>query len=147
MCTIHRPHLIRKRHNTCKPSFVSEVNSPGHQMRSYLDKSVTSCWLLVMLTGLWNLFQNDKYNPHQCLLLKCLILSVLDCNYVQLKYCILNMQYKEYVKLVAAGNCQTDKWMIGNWRHCQWLDWNGLVKRLYSLHFILKYLVMAICAL
>jgi len=83
-------------------------------MRLYWDKNVTSCWLLVMLIGLWNVFQNDKYSQHQCLLLKCLILSVLDCNYVHLKYCILNMQYKQYAKLVAAGICQTDKWMIGN---------------------------------
>jgi len=52
--------------------------------------------------------------------------------------CILNIQYKKYVKRVAAGNCQTNKWMIGNWRQCQWLDWNGLVKRLYSLLVLLK---------
>jgi len=40
---------------------------------------------------------------------------------------------QKYVTRVAAGNCQRDKWMIGNWRQCQWLDCNGLVKRLYSL--------------
>jgi len=32
----------------------------------------------------------------------------------QLKHYILNTQCKKYVKRVAAGNYQRDKWMIGN---------------------------------